>query len=634
MIGYRISPLLALSALVLLTFALAPAVAQEAAEEQTLFYENRQDIPLEYRWDLDAIFPNQEAWQAELEKLDQDIPAIADYSGRLGESAEVLAAALEAQFALARRFEDVYVYAMESLHTNTADTTANDLSGRARALAGKLQEAVAFVDPEIVQLPEDQLHEYLRDPVLEPYTHYLDNVVRTRDHILSPEIEGILAGSALPGSAHQQAFSSLQNADIEWPTIEGEDGEEVKVVPGQYIRFLTSDDRRVRREGALALLDTYTKYANTFAATLGGSIQRDTWMARTRGYETALDMSLDATNVPKVVVDTLVGAVHDNIEQIQSYATLRKELLGLDEQHIYDFYVNVIPGVEKTYTYEQGWDLAMEFWRETFGEEYAAVAKRARKERWVDVYSNQGKQPGAYSWGTYNSHPYLFLNWDGSLEAVSTLVHEMGHSIHTYLANHNQPYHDSNYSLFVAEVGSVASESLFLEWLYERSTDPAERKLLLNQAMYDVTGTFVRQIFFHEWEAKAHAMAEAGEPLTKESLGEAYGNLWKEYYGADLTVDDAYKAGWARVSHFYRTFYVWVYATSYAAGEAIAQRFRDGDETAVQDYLAMLKLGGSVYPMEALARAGVDMSDPTVIRAVMDRYGELQGQLRELMAGE
>ena len=636
MIGWRqnrkTKSSLALCAFALLTLVVAAGAAQDAADEQTLFYESRDDIPVAYRWDLAAIFLSQEAWQAELEKVDQAISSLAEFKNRLGESAEVLAAALEAQFAIGRQFEDVFVYSMELLHTDTADATANDLSGRARALGGKFQEAVAFIDPEIAQLSEDRLEEFLQDPALAPYSHYIHNVIRTRDHILSPEIEGILAGSALPGSAHQQAFSSLQNADMEWPTIKDENGEDIKVVPGQYLRFVTSDDRRVRREGALGLFDTYTQYANTFAATLGGSIQRDTWLARTRGYDSALEMALDATNVPKVVVDTLVGTVHDNIEQIHSYATLRKELLGLDEQHIYDFYMNVIPGVEKTYTYEQGWDLAMEFWRETFGEDYAAVAERARKERWVDVYSSQGKRPGAYSWGTYNSHPYLFLNWDGSLEAVSTLVHEMGHSIHSYLANHNQPYHDADYSLFVAEVASVASESLFLEWLFERSTDADERKLLLNQAMNDVTSTFVRQIFFHEWEAQAHAMAEGGEPLTKETLGEAYGDLWQEYYGADLIVDDAYKAGWARVSHFYRTFYVWVYATSYAAGEAIAQRFRDGDDTAVQDYLAMLKLGGSVYPMEALARAGVDMSDPAVIRAVMDRYGELQGQLRELMA--
>ena len=241
-------------------------------------------------------------------------------------------------------------------------------------------------------------------------------------------------------------------------------------------------------------------------------------------------------------------------------------------------------------------------------------------------------QNKVYSWGSFNSHQYLFLNWSGKLEAVSTLVHEMGHSIHSYLANENNPYHEADYSLFVAEVGSVASESLFLEWMLNRSTDPDERKLLLNKAMNDITGTFVRQIFFHEWEAKAHQMAQDGEPLTKDSLGKPYGDLWREYYGPDLVIDDAYEAGWSRVSHYYRTFYVWVYATSYAAGEAIAARFRSGDEGAVDDYLTALKLGGSVYPMEALERAGVDMNDPKVIRSVMDRYGEIQSRLEaELM---
>jgi oligoendopeptidase F len=276
----------------------------------------------------------------------------------------------------------------------------------------------------------------------------------------------------------------------------------------------------------------------------------------------------------------------------------------------------------------------MEFWRETFGEEYAAVAERARNERWVDVYTNEGKRPGAYSWGTYDTHPFLFLNWGGKLEDVSTLVHEMGHSIHSYLADQNQPYHDAGYSLFVAEVASVASESLFLEWMIQRSTDPDERKLLLNQAMNSITTTFVRQIYFHEWEAQAHQMAESGEPLTKETLGAAYGKLWQDYYGPDLVVDEPYQAGWSRIGHYYRSFYVWVYATSYAAGEAIAARFRAGDQGAVNDYLDLLKLGGSVYPMDALQRAGVDMSDPEVIRSVMDRYGELQRRLeKELTAG-
>jgi oligoendopeptidase F len=604
----------------------------EAAGEK-LYYDSREEIPSDYQWDLEAIYSDVEAWEAKLNAVEEALPAIGAYQGRLSESAEVLAEAFGKMFDLSRDLEDVFVYSHQRLHTNMADPDSNALSGRARALAGKFSETTAFIDPEIAQIPEEMLVRFLKSEKLEPYAHYIDNVVRTKEHLLSAEIEQILAGSSVSGSAHQQAFSSLENADIVWPTIVDENGEEAKVPPGQYLRFVTSDDRRVRREASLALFDTYSQFANTFAATLGGSIQRDLWMAKTRGYDSTLEMSLDSTNVPRSVVDRLVQTVHDNIDKTRNYAKLRKKLQGLDELHIYDMYVNLLPGIDKKYTFEEGWNLAMEFWRETFGDEYASVAERAREERWVDVYTSEGKRPGAYSWGTYNSHPYLFLNWGGSLEAVSTLVHEMGHSIHTYLANQNNPYHDADYSLFVAEVGSVASESLFLEWMLNRSTDPDERKLLLNKAMNDITGTFVRQIFFHEWEAMAHQMAQDGEPLTKESLGKPYGDLWREYYGADLVVDEAYDAGWSRISHYYRTFYVWVYATSYAAGEAIAARLRSGDEGAVEDYLAVLKLGGSVYPMEALARAGVDMNDPAVIRSVMDRYGEIQDRLEaELMA--
>jgi oligoendopeptidase F len=610
-----------------------PVFANETVKAvETLYYDSRDEIPLEYQWDLEAIYANVEAWEAKIREVEEALPAIVAYKGRLGESAQVLAEALGKAFDLSRDLEDIFVYSHQTLHTNMADADANALSGKARALGGKVSEAAAFIDAEIGEIPDETLAEFLNTEALAEYAHHIDNIVRTKEHLLSAEVEQILAGSALSGAAHQQTFSSLENAGIVWPTVLDENGEETTVPPGQYIRFVTSDDRRVRKEASLALFDTYTQFANAFAGTLGGSIQRDLWMAKTRGYGSTLEMSLDSTNVPRSVVDRLVETVHDNIDKTRSYAKLRKKLQGLDELHIYDMYVNLLPGIDKRYTFEEGWALAMAFWKETFGDEYAAVAERALKDRWIDVYTNEGKRPGAYSWGSYNSHPYLFLNWSGKLEAVSTLVHEMGHSIHSYLASENNPYHEADYSLFVAEVGSVASESLFLEWMLNRSTDPDERKLLLNKAMNDITGTFVRQIFFHEWEAKAHQMAQDGEPLTKDSLGKPYGDLWREYYGPDLVVDDAYEAGWSRVSHYYRTFYVWVYATSYAAGEAIAARVRSGDEGAVDDYLAALKLGGSVYPMEALERAGVDMNDPKVIRSVMDRYGEIQSRLEaELM---
>jgi oligoendopeptidase F len=345
-------------------------------------------------------------------------------------------------------------------------------------------------------------------------------------------------------------------------------------------------------------------------------------------------MVLDRDNIPRSVVETLVSTVHGNLDAVQDYIELRTAVLGLEDFHIYDLYVSMVPAAETTYTFDEGWAMAMEFWKETFGEEYAAVAERGRKERWVDVYPNEGKRGGAYSWGTYNSVPYLFLNWGGTLEDVSTLVHEMGHSIHSYLANQSQPYHDAGYSLFVAEVGSVASESLFFEWMLERTTDPTERLALLNQRMNSIVGTFLRQIFFHEFEHAAHVMAEEGKPLTKESLGKTWGDLWLQYYGDKVTLDDEFRGGWARIPHFYRTYYVWKYATSFAAGEAIAGRFRAGDETAVSDYLEALKLGGSVYPMDALQRAGVDMNDPEVIKAVMDRFRSILGQMEEMLLEE
>jgi oligoendopeptidase F len=478
------------------------AGAQDTPAEpgETLFYESRDAVPLEYRWDLSAILDNREAWEAANKQVEEALPKLGEYRGRLGESAETLATVLQQSFEVTRRLEDVYVYAGESLHTQMGDAEAQALFAEAQGLYAKVQEATAFIDPEIVRIPEKKMAEFRQSPALEPYAHYLDNVLRTREHILSPEVEEILAGAGLPGAAYRAAFDSLEASDIEWPTLELND-EEVKVVPAQYVRLVTDPDRDVRRKAALALFATYTEFANTFAATLRGSIQYDVWLARTRGYDSSLDMALDSTNVPRAVVENLVSTVHDNIDKIQGYGKLRKSLLGLDDLHVYDMYVNLLPNLDKRYTFEEGWALALEFWKETFGPEYAAVAERARRERWIDVYTNEGKQPGAYSWGTYDAHPYLFLNWNGKLDGVSTLVHEMGHAIHKYLANTNQPYQYSAYSIFVAEVASVASESLFLEWMLARSDDPTERKLLLNQAMNNITGTFVRQIFFHEFEA-------------------------------------------------------------------------------------------------------------------------------------
>ncbi len=614
--------------------ALVAISASAFAAEEKLFYENREDIPEQYRWDLGIIFPDLDAWEAAYMRVEEEIPELAAYKGRLGESADVMSVATDLLYDTLKTIEDIYVYAAQWQSTDTRNADANTLVGRAQALYAKFGQAAAYFEPEIVQLPDGAIAKYLEDPRLETYDHVLDNMLRTKAHIRSQEVEELLAGSALLQQSPSQTYGFLTSADIEWPTIKGEDGEDTKVIPGLYYTFMASQDRRLRKDAALALFGTYDMYGNTFSGTMNGLVQKDVWMAKSRYYPSTLDMVLDRDNIPRSVVETLVSTVHDNLDAVHEYIELRKKVLGLEDFHIYDLYVSMVPAAQTTYTFDEGWALAMEFWKETFGEEYAAVAERGRKERWIDVYPNEGKDGGAYSGGSYNSVPYLFLNWGGTLEDVSTLVHEMGHSIHSYLANTNQPYHDADYSLFVAEVGSVASESLFFEWLLARTTDPTERLALLNQRMNDIIGTFLRQIFFHEFEHAAHVMAEEGKPLTKESLGTAWGDLWLEYYGDQVTLDEEFKGGWARIPHFYRTYYVWKYATSFAAGEAIAGRFRAGDPTAVSDYLETLKLGGSVYPMDALQRAGVDMNNPEVIRAVMDRFRSILGQMEEIMLEE
>ncbi len=614
---------------------LLPALAAGlAAAEEKLFYESRAEVPLEYRWDLEAIFPTAEAWEAAYAAVDARIPELAALKGTLGGSADSFVAAVELRYAITRAAEDVYVYAAQWQNTDTRDAAANAALGKARSLAARLEEAASYFEPEVVQIPDEVMARYLADPRIAPYAHVLDNVLRTKAHTRSQEVEEVLAGASLLQGAPQQTYGFLANADIDWPSITDEKGEQAKAVPGLYYTFLGSQDRRVRKDAALAIYGTYDAYGNTFAGTYAGSVAKDTWIAHTRRYPNTLDMVLDESNVPAPVVETLVSTVHDNLDAVHDYVALRTKVLGLEDFHIYDLYVSLVPEGEATYTFDEGWALATQFWTEVLGEEYAAAAARARSERWIDVYPSTGKQGGAYSWGTYNTHPYLFLNWGGTMEDVFTLVHEMGHSIHSYLAAANQPYHDADYSLFVAEVASVGAESLFFEWMLDRTEDPKQRLALLNLRLNSIIGTFLRQIFFHEFEHAAHLAAEAGEPLTKESLGAIWGDLWLAYYGDGATLDPEFASGWARIPHFYRTYYVWVYATSFAAGEAIANRFKAGDPSAVEDYLATLKLGGSVYPMDALKRAGVDMNDPQVIRAVMDSFRKIVAEMEKILIEE
>jgi oligoendopeptidase F len=616
---------------ILLVVILALAGAAAAEDTEKLMYDSRDEIPEAYRWNIADILPDEAAFDATIEEVQAMIPDLLAFKGRLGESADTLADALDLYYGMQQTAEDAFVWANQGQHTDTRDENANAIQARSRAFVAKLGEVGSFVSPEIAQIPPDTLAEFLENERLATYRHNIEDIARVAPHIRSEEVEQVLASASLLRGAPTQIYSFLTDTDIEWPTIEGADGEDVVATPSLFYTFLDSDDRRLRRDAALAIFGTYDDHGNTLSATLGASIQKDVWLARVRDYGSSLEAALDADNVPRVVPDTMVEAVHANLDAIHRYVALRQKVLGLDDFHIYDLYVPIVEEGQASYTFDEGWALAMEFWTETFGEEYASVAQRGRDERWIDVYTSPGKRGGAYSWGSYNSHPYLFLNWGGTLGDVFTLVHEMGHSVHTYLANEAQPYHLAGYSLFVAEVGSVASESLFFEWMLDRAATPDERLALLNHRLNSMTGTFLRQLFFHEFESAAHAMAERGEPITKASLGKVWGDLWTTYYGPAVTLDEVYRSGWARIPHFYRTFYVWKYASSFAAGEAFAGRVRSGDESAVDDYIGVLKKGGSVYPMDALKLAGVDLTDPEVIGTVMVRWNEILSEMEQIL---
>ncbi|MDP8208404.1 MAG: oligoendopeptidase F [Candidatus Electryonea clarkiae] len=605
--------------------------AEKTDSAEKIYYENRGEIAEEYTWNLQDIFPSVEAFNGEFAQVETLLPKIEEHKGHLGESADRLADGIEAMFDLYERSSELSVYAGQNYHTDTNNSDARELYNRFNSLSARIDQALSFIDPEIAQIPTEMMNEYLKNKRVKEFDHYIDDILRNKEHIRSAEVEEVLASVGLLSRAPFEAYSSMVYTDVKWPKITDENGEEATVSPALYYSFVSKKDRRVRRDAALGLFGTYTDYANTFASTYGGHVQKDIFFARNRGYERSIDKKMFEVNVPYSVIETLVNTVHDNFGLIHRYAGLREEILGIDEFHVYDLYVPLVEEGEIKVTYDEGYKIALEFWKETYGKEYFEVGKQAFGERWVDVYASKGKRGGAYSWGSYNSHPYMLLNWGGTMEDVFTLVHEMGHSIHSYMANKNQAFHNSDYSLFVAEVAAVASEALFLDYMLERAKTDEEKLSLLNMYMGNITGTFLRQIFFHEFEENAHEMAEANEPLTKETLGDMYGNLWKDYYGPELVLDDEFKAGWARIPHFYRTFYVWVYASSFAAGEAIAQRFREGDKKAVDDYISMLKLGGSVYPMDALKTAGVDMNNPDVIKTVMVRYEETLNQMEKML---
>jgi oligoendopeptidase F len=594
----------------------------------------RDEIDVRYTWDLSGIYPDLALWEADLKACEASIAELAGMRGKVTDSPNALHAYLEQRDAVSVQLEKVFALAMLMRDEDTRASEPQGMYERARNLWVKLSEATAWFEPEILALPEGQLLGWCRtNPELAIYTHEFEDLLRQQAHVLSAREEELLAMTGKLASTPQQAFTLLTNADMEFPTIEGPDGEDVQLSEGRYSLYMQSTDRDLRRRAFKGTLQAYLKYKNTTAALLAGSVQGDVFRARARNYDSALHAALAPDNVPVEVYDNLIATIHEHLPKLHRYMEIRRRQLGIDEVHIYDTFVPLVQSEPPKIAYDDAVETIIRGLH-PLGGEYLTPMQKAFTSRWIDVYETQGKRSGAYSMGTYASHPYILLNYNDTYNEMFTVAHEMGHSMHTWFTQHNQPPVYGDYPIFLAEVASTCNEVILDDYLRDEAKAAGDRErelFLVNLAIESIRGTVINQTMWAEYEKMLHAAAEAGEPLTYETMSAMYRDLVQRYFGPSWGHDDEVDGYWLRIPHFYRGFYVYKYATSYCASVALAQRVLSGDPEKLEAYLGFLKAGSSDYPIQILKDAGVDMSTPAPIHATMELFGDLLDELERLL---
>ncbi len=588
----------------------------------------RNEMDTKYQWQLEDIFETDAEAEKEIGALGGLLPEIAAFQGRVAEDPKQ---AIERYFAVSRRMEKVFGYAMMRADQDGSVDYYTAMLGKVRHLAVQLSAASAFLVPELLTLPEETLAGLAEDPAFADYSAFIHSLLRARPHTLPAEQEKLLAMAGDALSAPSQAFRTLSDVELQFPVIRDENGEEVQLSHGRYSSFLRSQNREVRKQAFLVMHNAYRAFGGTFAALYGGSVRRHVFQAQVRNYPSALESALYPDEVPVSVYENLLKEVDQALPALDEYLNIRKQLLQVDELHMYDLYVPMFKDVRLDADYEEGCRLALEALA-PMGEEYLSVMRKAFSERWIDVYENKAKRSGAYSNGVYGVHPYMLLNYENNLDSVSTLVHEMGHSLHTYYSTKCQPYPKADYSLFVAEVASTCNEVLLSAFLRRRfRDDPAMMRYLLNDLLESFRTTVFRQTLFAAFEKRSHEMAEKGEPMTKETLTKEYLEINRHFYGRSVQVDEETGAEWMRIPHFYRDFYVYKYATGFSAAVCIADRILREGEPAVRDHIRFLSAGSSVPPIEALKYAGVDMSSPEPVYRALQVFRDTVGELRSLL---
>lgn len=595
-------------------------------------FKKREDIPVEYTWNLSTIFPRDEDWEQTFQDIQKRLPEFEALKETLAQSGKALLKVLQTRDSIYETLERLYTYASMRKDENTTNSTYQGMADRATQLYVRTTTVSSFIEPEILALPQGTLEGYVSaTPGLAIYQHQLADLNRQRPHVRSAEVEAVLAAVGEVSEAPDSIFSMIDNADLRLPTIHNEEDEEVELTQGNYLVFIRSGERRVRQEAFEGLHNTFLKQRNTIASTLAAQVKVDIFYTRQRAYDSSRQRALARYNIPESVYDNLVSTVAEHIPLMNRYLELRKRMLQLDELHMYDLYTPIVQETSEEISYERARDTIIAA-LSPLGENYSKVLSNGFRQRWIDVYETPGKRSGAYSGGAYATQPFILMNYQNKRDSMYTLAHELGHSMHSYLTRNNQPYQYGDYTIFVAEVASTLNEGLLTEYLLKNTSDRATRISLLNHSLEDIRATLYRQTMFAEFELLIHQQAEQGEPLTADKLTEIYSGLNQKYYGGVAVIDDLIGIEWARIPHFYYNFYVYQYATGISAASALVHQILREGKPAVERYLNFLSSGSSDYSIELLKKAGVDMTTPEPVRQAFQLFDSHLQQLEALLS--
>ncbi len=582
----------------------------------------RSEISDEYKWSVKDLYSSDELWNNDYEKALKSTQEKSSFEGCVMDSADTLADALSESEKDDYITERLYVYAFMRYYEDTSDGTYQQMSGKAQILAVKMSEKYSFLVPEIMVADDDKVARFLDSDKIKPYRHLLCDMLAKKEHTCSQKEEKLLAMASQMADSPSDIFSKFNNADVKFGKVHDEHGDEKELTSAGFSVFMESRDRNVRKEAFYALYRQYKSYINTLAASYYGNVKQAVFFANARNYESTLQMYLSGSFIPESVYTNLIDTVNNNLDKMHDYVSLRKKTLGVDELHFYDIYAPLTSDYTVNVSYENAKETVLDALK-ILGDDYVSQVKKGYESGWVDVYENDGKRSGAFSWGAYGTHPYIFLNYTETLNDIFTLIHETGHAMHTYYSNETQPYTYAGYKIFVAEVASTCNEVILIDYLLKHSRSDEEKKYLYGHYLEQFKGTLFRQTMFAEFEMITHRMAQDGEVLNAESLCGTYKKLNEKYFGKDMVIDEEIAYEWARIPHFYTPFYVYQYATGFSAAVAIATKIINGDKEVLHGYREFLKGGSSMHPIELLSLCKIDMSKPDVIQDALNVFGSL-----------